>query len=236
MLSPESPQHTLTARSTWLGFQQLLPISLFVAAFGTAFGLAATQMGLSNNNILLMSAFVFAGASQFAVLELWGTQVSIIPVLVTVFAINARHLLMGATLYPWLKNLPPRQRYGSMLLVSDANWAFALQAFNQGRTGFGLLLGGGIALWLFWSLGTWLGIYFGNVITDPKVLGLDMVMGCFLLSMVIGGEKNLRMLIIWLVAGCTSLGAYYFLPENTHVVVGALAGGASGVLLAEARP
>lgn len=106
MLSPESPQHTLTARSTWLGFQQLLPISLFVAAFGTAFGLAATQMGLSNNNILLMSAFVFAGASQFAVLELWGAQVSIIPVLVTVFAINARHLLMGATLYPWLKNLP----------------------------------------------------------------------------------------------------------------------------------
>jgi predicted branched-subunit amino acid permease len=42
-----------------------------------------------------MSAFVFAGAAQFAALELWGAQVSIITLVVTVFAINARHLFDG---------------------------------------------------------------------------------------------------------------------------------------------
>jgi len=180
-----------------------------------------------------MSTLVFAGASQFAALELWGPEVPLFTLLLTVFAINARHLLMGATLYPWLCHLPSAKRYGVMLVASDANWAMAIQAFARNQPGLGLLLGGGLALWSFWIFGTWLGIYFGGVIQDPKSLGLDMVMGCFLLAMVVGGEKNLRMLLIWTVAACSSLLAYWYLPENSHVVVGALAGGIVGLVWLE---
>lgn len=213
------------------GFRQLLPLSFFVMVFGLAFGLAAAQQGLSAVSIIWMSALVFAGASQFAALELWGEQVSLLPLLITVFAINARHLLMGATLYPWLKELPIGQRYGVMALASDANWALSLQAFSCKRPGFGVLLGGGIALWLFWVLGSWLGIYFGHAIAQPQLFGLDMVLACFLLAMVVGGEKNLRILAIWSTAAVSSLLAWHFLPDNSHVVVGALAGGFAGVWL-----
>ena len=150
--------------------------------FGLAFGLAATQVGLSNGAILTMSASVFAGASQFATLELWGEQVSLIPVAVTVFAINARHLLMGASLHPHLAHLSTLKRYGAVLLGSDANWAMSLQAIDKGKQGLGLLIGGGLALWSFWLLGTLLGLYFGNAIHDPFSLGLDMVMACFFIS------------------------------------------------------
>src|SRR5690606_2563092 len=144
--------------------------------------------------------------------------------------INARHLLMGATLYPWLRKLPPAKRYGIMVVASDANWAMSMQAFSRGRPGLGLLFGGGIALWMFWVIGTWIGIYFGNAISDPRRFGLDMVMGCFLLAMVVSGERNLRMLLTWVVAGVASLLAYRYLPENSHVVVGALAGGIAGMM------
>ncbi|WP_151671708.1 AzlC family ABC transporter permease [Nitrincola schmidtii] len=213
----------------WKGFLQLVPLSFFVIAFGIAFGLAAKQTGLSSTESMAMSTLVFAGASQFASLELWGPKVSLITILITVFAINARHLLMGATLYPWLQHLSPFKRYGVMFLASDANWAMSLQAFTQGKPGFGILVGGGLSLWLFWIFGTWVGLYFGNLISDPKQFGLDMVMGCFLLAMVVGGEKNIRMLVIWTVAASASLIAFWFLPENTHVVLGALAGGAVGI-------
>ncbi len=220
----------LERHEVWGGFKQLLPISLFVVVFGVAFGLAAAQTGLDDSSVLIMSTLVFAGASQFAALDLWGAQVPLVPLIVTVFAINARHLLMGATLYPWLRNLPPAQRYGVMLVASDANWAMSMQALSRGTPGLGLLFGGGIALWLGWILGSWLGLYFGSAIHDPVSWGLDMVMGCFLLAMLVGGEKNLRILIIWTVAACSSLGAYWFLPENSHVVVGALAGGILGAV------
>ncbi|MEQ5801131.1 AzlC family ABC transporter permease [Halomonas sp. H10-9-1] len=229
MTRKEAIPHRLDRALVWEGFKALLPLSLFVIVFGVAFGLAAIQAGLGDGAIVLMSALVFAGASQFAALELWGPQVPFFTMLVTVFAINARHLLMGATLYPWLEPLPPARRYAIMLFVSDANWAMAMQDFSRGRPGLGLLLGGGIALWGFWVLGTWLGLNIGGAVSDPASLGLDMVMGCFLLAMVVGGEKNLRMLLIWAVAAGASLLAFYHLPENSHVVVGAIAGGLAGL-------
>lgn len=228
LLSMDKSAADLDWREVWGGFRQLLPISLFVVAFGVAFGLAGAQSGLGDGSTVLMSALVFAGASQFAVLDLWAEQVPIVPLIVTVFAINARHLLMGATLYPWLRDLPRAKRYGVMLVVSDANWAMSMQAYSSGKSGMGLLFGGGLALWSAWALGSWLGVLFGSAIQDPVSLGLDMVMGCFLLAMVIGGQKNLRMLVIWSVAAGSSLLAYWYLPENSHVVAGALAGGVLG--------
>ncbi|MGG5870766.1 AzlC family ABC transporter permease [Pseudomonas peli] len=227
--------HEFSRQDVWAGFKQLVPLSIFVIAFGAAFGLAAVQTGLDNPSAVLMSTLVFAGASQFAALELWGVQIPLVPLALTVFAINARHLLMGASLYPWLRHLSPAKRYGVMLVASDANWALSMQAFNRGKPGFGLLLGGGLALWSFWIFGTWLGIYFGGAIHDPKSFGLDMVMGCFLLAMAVGGEKNLRLLLIWTVAAGSSLLAYWYLPDNSHVVVGALAGGVLGALWMEKK-
>ena len=190
----------LNRQLVWTGFKQLVPISFFVILFGAAFGLAATQSGLDEGLTAGMSTLVFAGASQFAALDLWGPQVPVVTLLVTVFAVNARHLLMGATLYTWLRDLSPARRYGVLLVVSDANWALAMQAFNRGQAGLGLLLGGGLALWSFWVFGTVLGICFGGAVHDPRSLGLDMVMGCFLLAMVAGGEMSRRTAIIWTVA------------------------------------
>jgi predicted branched-subunit amino acid permease len=235
MTNGDTPLHEFDRQMVWQGFTKLAPISLFVAIFGAAFGLAATQAGLSEAVIVAMSTLVFAGASQFAALELWGPDVSLITLSITVFAINARHLLMGATLYPWLQHLPLPKRYGVMLVASDANWALSMQAFGNRQPGLGLLLGGGLALWLSWVIGTWLGVLFGGTIQDPKALGLDMVMGCFLLAMVVGGDKNLRLLMIWIVAACASLLAYRYLPENSHVVVGAVAGGIAGTIWTEKK-
>lgn len=233
MIDADNPLHGFDRHMVWAGFTKLAPISLFVAIFGAAFGLAATQAGLSDSIIVAMSTFVFAGASQFAALELWGSDVSLVTLVITVFAINARHLLMGATLYPWLQHLPLAQRYGVMVVASDANWAMSMQAFGSRQPGMGLLLGGGLALWASWVVGTGLGVLFGGAIQDPKTLGLDMVMGCFLLAMVAGGEKSPRMLMIWVVAACASLLAYRYLPENSHVVVGAVAGGMAGTMWTE---
>lgn len=235
VLSVDASSVELNRNHIWNGFKQLLPISLFVLVFAIAFGLAAAQAGLGEVSTLLMSTLVFAGAAQFAALDLWGQHVPLVPLIVTVFAINARHLLMGATLYPWLRELPRAKRYGVMMVVSDANWAMSMQAFNSGKPGMGLLFGGGLALWSAWALGSWLGLKFGSVIQNPVSLGLDMVMGCFLLAMVLGGQKNPRLFIIWSVAAGASLLAYRYLPENSHVVAGALAGGLLGAVWTEKK-
>jgi predicted branched-subunit amino acid permease len=217
-------------------FLRLLPISLFVMAFGAAFGLASVQKGLEPLQSLLMSLTVFAGASQFAAVDMWGTEVSVLPLMAVVFAINSRHLLMGASLYPMLQHLPPAKRYGILLLLTDANWAVSAQDYQSGRRNLEVILGGGLAIWMAWLIGTWLGVYFGGLLQNPKSLGLDMVLGCFLLAMALGGEKSPRILVAWFVAGAASLAAWKWLPPNTHVVAGALAGGAVGLFWLDDRP
>jgi len=215
---------------------RMLPISLFVVAFGAAFGLAAVQKGLGSLESLLMSTMVFAGASQFAAIDMWGSEVSVIPVMVVVFAINSRHLLMGASLYPMLKDVSPARRYGLMLVLTDANWAVSAQEYQNGRRNLEVILGGGLVLWLAWIVGTWLGVYFGGLLQDPKSLGMDMVLGCFLLAMALGGKKNLRVLVAWSLAAAASLAGWKWLPANTHVVAGALAGGMVGFFWLENKP
>lgn len=135
MASADTELLQLNKPLVWAGFKQLAPISALVIVFGAAFGLAATQARLSDSMIMVMSTLVFAGAAQFAALDLWGTQIPFFTLMITVFAIDARHLLMGATLYPWLRHLAPARRYGVMLLASDANWVMATQAFSRGQPG-----------------------------------------------------------------------------------------------------
>ncbi|MDX1819195.1 MAG: AzlC family ABC transporter permease, partial [Marinobacter sp.] len=143
-MSDRSYPYCLEPRKIRSEFFRLLPISLFVVAFGAAFGLAATQKGLTPLETILMSTAVFAGASQFAALELWGNEISLLPLVAVVFAINSRHLLMGASLYPMLRDVAPGKRYGLLLLLTDANWAVSAQEYQSGRRNLEVIIGGGL--------------------------------------------------------------------------------------------
>ena len=68
-------QSELNRQLVWVGFRQMVPIAMFVMVFGAAFGLAATQSSLDATWVVVMSTLVFAGAAQFATLDLWGPQV-----------------------------------------------------------------------------------------------------------------------------------------------------------------
>mgnify|MGYP005842649723 CR=1 FL=1 len=226
---PEATAPRLTLADVRSGFWRIMPISLFVFVFGLAFGVAALQSGLAVVEAMFMSITVFAGTVQFAVLDMWGAQVPILPLLLTSLAISSRMLLMGASLYPWLSRVPARRRYASLITLSDANWAMSLNDLQQGRNNLGTLVGGGIALWSCWQAGTLTGLLIGSGIEDPGRVGLDMVMGCFMLSMVMVGRRNLRKSLAWCLSAVAAYAAYRWLPANTHVIVGALAGGTVGL-------
>lgn len=230
-MSQTSPGARLDLAGVLTGVRRMAPLSLFVVVFGLAFGVAALSRGLSGIEAMMMSALVFAGASQFAALELWGPEIPLLPLIATTFAINARHLLMGAAIQPWLAHLPPKQRYASLVVMSDSNWAMAVADRQRGETNVGMLVGGGIALWLTWLAGTLLGVLFGSGIAEPERFGLDVIMGCFLLAMLVGGRRDLSMLVPWGAAALAALAAMAWLPPHSHVIVGALAGGLAGLLV-----
>jgi hypothetical protein len=54
--------------------------------------------------------------------------------------------------------------------------------------------------------------------------------------MALGGKKSPRILVAWALAALASLAAWKWLPANTHVVAGALAGGVVGFFWLDKKP
>ncbi|HEY9816720.1 MAG TPA: AzlC family ABC transporter permease, partial [Candidatus Obscuribacterales bacterium] len=210
---------------TWRGIRKMLPLAAFTVAFGLAFGVAAVHQGLADWETMLMSLIVFAAPSQFAALELWGPPLPLLALAAITLAIHTRHMLMSAALYPWLKPLPRRRQFAMVILLTDSSWAMALGEYHRGERNLGILLGGGIALWSAWVVGTAIGLAFGGGITEPERFGLDVIMLCFLLMIVVGGNPRAVMVLPWLAAAVSALMAYWWLPAYLHVMVGALTGG-----------
>lgn len=212
------------------GVVDTLPIAAFVVPYGLAVGLAAADKGLDPVLAGLMSAVVFAGGSQLAALDLWTEPLPVAIILTTVLLVNARHLLYGAALYPWLRPLPPLKRYPIMALMTDTSWAHTTAAIRNAERDAGVLVGAGLASWFVWIAATWAGAKFGSGLGNPKTYGLDVVMIGFFaatLTTLWRGKSNLAP---WVAAAAASLAGLWLLPPGWHILTGALAGGIVGVI------
>src|SRR3954467_1809481 len=93
--------------------------------FAAAYGTLAAQKGLTLSQAVLMSALVYGGASQLVALEVWTnplTLATVVSLAVVTAIVNARFILMGATMRPWLGPLPQWQAYAALNGTVDATW------------------------------------------------------------------------------------------------------------------
>jgi predicted branched-subunit amino acid permease len=217
-----------------LGARLALPFLPGTAVFAAAFGTIAAQKGLTLGDAVLMSAVVFAGASQLVAMEVWAeplTLGTIASIAVVTGIVNMRFLLMTASLRPWMGPLPAWQTYPAMLTTTDANWLVAIRYHNDGGRDAAVFLGVALALWVFWVGATVPGYLLGAVVSDPKRFGLDLVMPAFFAAMMIPLWRGPRRGIGWAVAGLVGLAASYLVPGWWFIVIGAVTGAVLGGLL-----
>ena len=81
-----------------------LPLAPGVVAFGLLYGMMARQVGFTSWEALAMSCIVHAGSAQFVALGMWHTG-SAGTIIMTTLVVNLRHLLMGASVAPYLRGL-----------------------------------------------------------------------------------------------------------------------------------
>lgn len=222
-------QVTLTYAGIRLGMRNLGMLGIFlVLPFALAFGAAAVDQGVTALQATVMSATVFAGAAQFAILELWTDPLPIITISLTTLAVNARHLLLGAALAKWLNLVPLPRRLVTLMVMSDANFADTHKNLKDGGTDVGILLGGGIVLWTCWLVGTAAGAYAGNLIGDLSRFGIDVLIGAFFVTITAADTlvpKNRLPIVCAIVIAVISVNA---LPQGWGTIVAAIVGGAVG--------
>ncbi|QRM28710.1 AzlC family ABC transporter permease [Microvirga sp. VF16] len=232
-MSPALRPHFSTAGLRH-GARAALPAFPGFIMFAVAFGTAAAQKGLSLGETLGLSAFVYAGASQMVGLEIWQqvwTPSTILTIMTVTAVVNARMILLGATLQPWLKDEPLARTALNLFLITEAGWLVSTRYHSEGGRDVGVLLGCGITLWLVWLIATLTGFFAGALVPGPRRFGLDLVMPIFFGVMLVPLWKGAKPALPWLVAGLVSLIVHALVPGYVFIIAGALAGVAAGMLI-----
>ena len=208
-------------------------IALSSAPFGVLFGAVAIDNGLSFLETLLMSATVYAGASQLVGIELFGQRVEPWLVVLSVFAVNFRHILYSAAIAKFVRHYTPLQKALAFLLLVDPQFA---EAFRRGESGQGVsfswYFGFGAVIYVCWSISTMIGAWFGRMIGDPASIGIDILLPVYFLGMVLAFRSRWGFYPIVLASAVASIAAYHTVGSPWHVSIGA----AAGVIVATVLP
>jgi len=234
------PQGATTAfsRSGFLrGFKRAQPLAVGTFAYGIAFGLLAREAGLAPLEAVLMSATVYSGSAQLAAVSQLGPEaraagIGFGAIVATILLLNARYVLYGATLRPWLGALPAWKSYPSLFVLGDGNWILAMRAWDEGERDAAFVIGSGAAMFTPWLAGTLTGSFAGTLLADPARFGLDFLLVSFSAAMGVAMFRSRSDLWTVGVALAAALGINAVAPGGWTIVGAGLAGGLAAWLRA----
>lgn len=167
-----------------LALKEGWPVLVTSVVVGTTYGVVARQAGLGVIEASASSLIVFAGAAQFAALELLKGGASAVEVAVAILLINARHLLMAAALRPFLSRASLLTRFGLGYVLTDEAFAMGIGWFRRPRTELAYYATFGVALWACWNVSTIAGNLLGSSVEHPERFGVDFAITAVFIAIV----------------------------------------------------
>jgi 4-azaleucine resistance transporter AzlC len=184
-----------------------------------------------------MSVIVFAGGAQFAAIETWVYPVPVATLTLATLLINARHVLMGASLGPKLR-ASRWQKFIGFYFLTDESWALAERRSLDRPVTAAYWFAMAMTLPVSWIGSTILGAVLGSLLGDPARLGADFAFTALFIGLIGGFGHGRVALVTVATSGAVAALVYVFLGAPWHVASGALAGIAAAYLAAgtEERP
>lgn len=209
-------------------------IAVSSGGFGFVYGLAAHAAGFSPVEAGAMSLLVFAGASQFAAVGYVLGGFSWLGVVILTAFINARHVLYGAALAPYLAERPRPLKAVMAHVLTDEAFAISIAHFR--RIGRGDVPGYWLAAigstFIPWNVATLAGVTVGGSIPDPNRFGLDVIFPAAMGGLAVGLISGRRELVAAISAAV--IGVAISLAWDP--AAGIIAGGLGGPLIGLAAP
>lgn len=207
------------------GLRRIAPIIVSASPFGVLFGAVAVQHGMSTAEAVLMSGVIYAGASQLVGVNLFDQHLPAWVVILSILAVNFRHILYSAAIARHISLLSPWQKALNFFLLTDPHYAeIERQAQSGEPITFGWVMGLGIGLYIPWMALTYAGCVLGAFIGDPKSIGLDVLLPVYFLGLVMGFRKRANWLPVVIASSLASMAAVKLVGSPWHVSIGALAG------------
>ena len=152
-------------------FELTIPVLLGYLFVGIAFAILMKEKGFSLWHSVFMSIFVYAGAMQFASIELLSTNAGIIQVVLLTLLVNIRHIFYGLSLMNPFHLMKKEKAY---FIHSLSDETYSLLCMNP-NFDYKFMLLIGVLNHSYWVLGTFIGSILSEFIFfDTK--GIDFAM------------------------------------------------------------
>jgi 4-azaleucine resistance transporter AzlC len=214
------------------GVRDILPPMIAAAPIGLLYGALAVGKGMTQLEAGVSSLLIFAGGAQFAALELWRSPPPVLALAFSTLLINARHILMGASLKPKLDRFSPFQRAFGVFFMADENWAMAERRARGQPLTTAYYFAMSVVFWANWNLWTALGAVGGALMGDPKRIGADFAFTALFIGLVAGFWRGRSTALTVAASAAASALAYRLVGPPWHVAAGALSGIAAAYLYA----
>ncbi len=156
-------------RSTIL--RQSLSVGIASGAYAISFGALSVAAGLDIWQTMVLSALLFTGASQFALVGIIAAGGSGAAAVATSTLLGVRNGLYGLQMSRLLRVRGLRRLAAAQLTIDESTAISVSQPERSGqRFGF---WAAGLSVFVLWNLLTIVGALAGNAMGDPKVFGLD---------------------------------------------------------------
>jgi 4-azaleucine resistance transporter AzlC len=215
------------------GVTATTPVMLGVIPFGLVAGAAAVGAGLSLVQAVALSVVVFAGASQLAMIELFGQNATLAVVVGTALIINSRLVMYSASLAPHFTQEARRWRGLMAYIMTDQAFALSVTRYADGMEGVTrkrwYYLGTAAPLWVVWQICTVIGVVVGASV--PGWLPLRFAVPLTFLALLVpavGTRAHATAAVVG--GGVATVGVA--LPYNLGLLVGAVLGVAAGTAVA----
>ena len=212
-------------------------LSVSAIAFGLVYGLAARSAGFSLVEMLAMSAFVLAGAAQFAAIGLVTGGVPWLAILLLTTLLNARHILYSAALAPWLAGRPRLERAAIAYVLTDETFGLTLPHFR--RLGHADVGGYWIATAFIvpvWFAANLVGFLGGQGIPDPTRIGIDIVFPAAMAGIAAALVTGRRELVAAVAGAIIAVGVGLLVGPSAGIVAGGLIAPLVALAVRHARP
>ncbi|MGN6484072.1 MAG: AzlC family ABC transporter permease [Thermomicrobiales bacterium] len=228
----------LTRNGVRRGVLITLPLGLGSLVFGMAFGVIAGAVpALGDGRAIGMSGLVYSGAAQMASVDLIASQAGLLAIWSTTLLVSLRYVLLGLTTRLWFTGQPLRVRLAVPFVMSDEVWGLSHREFTTARQenrrgDLGFFLGSGLVMLACWTAGTAVGITLGGTMPDPAAFGIGFAATATFIALLAGMTAGKPAYLSLAVAGGVAIATERWLPGQWYILIGALAGLATSIVLA----
>ena len=196
-------------------------MSLAVGVTGITFGVLADAAGLDLPRIVVMSALMFTGASQFAVvgaIEDGGTGGTAAG---AALLLAARNALYGPVVRRALPDSTPVRLGAAHFVVDETTGMAAAQTDRRDMAGAFWFTGA--TLWLAWNLGSAAGAVLGSFMGAAETWGLDAAFPAIFVTLLAGHLRTAAGRTAAVAAAAIALGSVPFTSSGLPILLSALA-------------